>query len=74
VPWSRRLKARQVHTGIHYPVPAHLQEACASLKYEAGDFPVTEAAASRILSLPMFAELTEAQIDYVCESVRGNHV
>ena len=71
---ARRLKARQVQTGIHYPVPAHLQEACAALKYEAGDFPVTEAAASRILSLPMFAELTEAQIDYVCESVRGDHV
>jgi len=68
---ERRLKARQVHTGIHYPVPAHLQEACASLKYEAGDFPVTEAAAPRILSLPMFAELTEAQIDYVCDAVIG---
>jgi dTDP-4-amino-4,6-dideoxygalactose transaminase len=68
---ERRLKARQVHTGIHYPVPAHLQEACASLKYEAGDFPVTEAAAPRILSLPMFAELTEAQIDYVCDAVFG---
>ena len=46
-------------------MPAHLQEACASLGYKAGDFPVTEAAAPRILSLPMFAELTEAQIDYV---------
>jgi dTDP-4-amino-4,6-dideoxygalactose transaminase len=66
---EQRLKARQVHTGIHYPVPAHLQEACASLGYEAGDFPVTEAAASRILSLPMFAELTEAQIDYVADAV-----
>ena len=66
-----RLKAKQIHTGIHYPVPAHLQEACAPLGYKAGDFPVTEAAASRILSLPMFAELTDAQIDYVCDSVRG---
>ena len=66
---ARRLEARQIHTGIHYPVPAHLQEACAALGYEAGDFPVTEAAASRILSLPMFAELTEAQIDYVADAV-----
>jgi dTDP-4-amino-4,6-dideoxygalactose transaminase len=66
-----RLKPRQIHTGIHYPVPAHLQDATAQLGYKAGDFPVTEAAASRILSLPMFAELTDAQIDYVCDAVRG---
>ena len=66
---EQRLKARQIQTGIHYPVPAHLQEACASLGYKAGDFPVTEAAASRMLSLPMFAELTEAQIDYVADAV-----
>ena len=67
---EQRLKARQIQTGIHYPVPAHLQEACAALGYKAGDFPVTEAAAPRILSLPMFAELTEAQIDYVADAVR----
>jgi dTDP-4-amino-4,6-dideoxygalactose transaminase len=64
-----RLRARQIHTGIHYPVPAHLQEACRPLGYKAGDFPVTEAAASRILSLPMFAELTGAQIDYVADAL-----
>jgi dTDP-4-amino-4,6-dideoxygalactose transaminase len=64
-----RLRARQIQTGIHYPVPAHLQEACIALGYKAGDFPVTEAAASRILSLPMFAELTSAQIDYVADAV-----
>jgi len=69
---EQRLKARQIHSGIHYPVPAHLQEACAPLGYRAGDFPVTEAAAPRILSLPMFAELTDAQIDYVCEAVGGD--
>ena len=68
---AERLKARQIQTGIHYPVPAHLQEACASLGYKAGTFPVTEAAAPRILSLPMFAELTDAQIDYVCDTVRS---
>jgi dTDP-4-amino-4,6-dideoxygalactose transaminase len=68
---ERRLKAREIHTGIHYPVPAHLQEASASLGYKAGAFPVTEAAAPRLLSLPMFAELSEAQIDYVCDAVIG---
>jgi dTDP-4-amino-4,6-dideoxygalactose transaminase len=68
---ERRLKARQIQTGIHYPVPAHLQEACAPLGYKAGDFPITEAAAPRLLSLPMFAELSEAQIDYVADAVRA---
>ncbi len=67
---AQRLKAKQIHTGIHYPVPAHLQEACAPLGYKAGAFPVTEAAAARILSLPMFAELTEAQIDCVAGAIR----
>ena len=65
----QRLKARQIQTGIHYPVPAHLQEACVPLGYEAGDFPATEAAAPRILSLPMYPELTGEQIDYVVEAV-----
>jgi dTDP-4-amino-4,6-dideoxygalactose transaminase len=68
---EQRLKARQIQTGIHYPVPAHLQEACAPLGYKAGDFPVTEAAAPRLLSLPMFAELSESQVDYVADAVRA---
>ncbi|MBI3490732.1 MAG: DegT/DnrJ/EryC1/StrS family aminotransferase [Acidobacteria bacterium] len=63
------LRERGIDTGIHYPVPAHLQEVCADLGYELGDFPVTEAAAGRILSLPMYAELSDAQIDYVCQAV-----
>jgi dTDP-4-amino-4,6-dideoxygalactose transaminase len=66
---QQRLRARQIDTGIHYPVPAHLQEACVPLGYKAGDFPVTEAAAARILSLPMYPELTREQIDYVVEGV-----
>ena len=66
---QQHLRARQIDTGIHYPVPAHLQEACAPLGYKAGDFPRTEAAAARILSLPMYPELTDAQIDYVVEAV-----
>jgi dTDP-4-amino-4,6-dideoxygalactose transaminase len=68
---QRRLKARQIESGIHYPVPAHLQEACLALGYKAGAFPATEKAAGRILSLPMYAELTARQIEYVAESVRG---
>ena len=68
---QQRLRARQIETGIHYPVPVHLQEACASLGYKAGDFPVTEAAAARMLSLPMFAELTDEQIEYVSGAIEN---
>jgi dTDP-4-amino-4,6-dideoxygalactose transaminase len=65
------LKARGIDTGIHYPVPAHLQECVAYLGCKPGQFPVTEAAAGRILSLPMYAELSDAQIDYVCEGLKN---
>ena len=62
---QQSLRAKQIATGIHYPVPVHLQAACADLGYRAGDFPVTERAAKRMLSLPMYAELSDAQIDDV---------
>lgn len=61
------LNERGIATGIHYPIPIHLQEACESLGYRRGDFPLTEQAAGRIISLPMYPELTSQQ----CESVAG---
>jgi dTDP-3-amino-3,4,6-trideoxy-alpha-D-glucose transaminase len=64
------LRAQSIGTGIHYPIPIHLQEACANLGYRRGQFPVTEAAARRILSLPMFAELTETQIEHVTSALQ----
>lgn len=64
------LGSRDIATGLHYPVPLHLQPAYASLGYRKGDFPVTEQVASRGLSLPMFPELTQEQIDHVITSVR----
>ena len=63
------LTERGVSTGIHYPIPIHLQEACAGLGYHQGDFPVTERAASRIISLPMYAEMTREQREYVSETL-----
>ncbi|MBU4373027.1 MAG: DegT/DnrJ/EryC1/StrS family aminotransferase [Euryarchaeota archaeon] len=63
------LEQNGIGTGIHYPIPLHLQEAYKDLGYKEGDFPVAEKVAKRILSLPMFPELTEAQIGYVCEKI-----
>jgi dTDP-4-amino-4,6-dideoxygalactose transaminase len=66
---QRFLAAANVHTGIHYPVPAHLQPAYAALGHKEGDFPESERQARRVLSLPMFAELTERQLRYVAHAV-----
>jgi dTDP-4-amino-4,6-dideoxygalactose transaminase len=63
------LKAKGIGSGIHYPIPLHLQKAYAELNYRAGDFPVCEKAAAEILSLPMFPQLTEAQQKRVAEEV-----
>ena len=66
---QEKLRAQEVSTGIHYPIPIHLQQACAPLGYRRGDFPVTERAASRILSLPMYPEMTPAQRGYVASAL-----
>jgi dTDP-4-amino-4,6-dideoxygalactose transaminase len=63
------LKARGIFTGIHYPVPIHLQPAMAYLGYRAGDLPATEALVGDILSLPMFAELTADDLAAVAAAV-----
>jgi dTDP-4-amino-4,6-dideoxygalactose transaminase/acetyltransferase-like isoleucine patch superfamily enzyme len=63
------LKQAGIGTGIHYPIPLHLQKAYASHSYSKGDFPVAERAAGEILSLPMFPQLTVAQRSKVAEAV-----
>jgi dTDP-4-amino-4,6-dideoxygalactose transaminase len=65
----RRLGEQGVESGIHYPVPLHLQPAYAKLGHTQGDFPVAESRAARILSLPMFPEITRAQRAYVVASL-----
>ena len=65
----RQLEARGIGSGVHYPVPVHLQQAYASLGHERGAFPVSEQIAREFLSLPMFPELAAAQVDYVIEAV-----
>lgn len=68
---QRALLADGVQTGIHYPIPVHLQQAWQELGHKKGDFPHAERAADEVLSLPMFAELTDAQIQKVASAVRA---
>lgn len=67
--WQQALQAKGIQTGIHYPIPVHLLPAYADLGYSKGDFPHSEQAANEVLSLPMFAELSRAQCEEVCEAV-----
>ena len=63
------LQAAEIQTGVHYPIPVHLQLAHADLGYTAGAFPVSEAAAAQVLSLPMFPEMTTEQVQTVAAAV-----
>ena len=75
VPSGRRdamrafLAERGIGTQIHYPVPIHMQEAANFLGYRKGDLPVTEKVAGEVLSLPIYAELTDAMVDRVASEV-----
>lgn len=64
-----RLAAEGVQTGVHYPIPVHLQPAYADLGYARGDFPTAERLADEVLSLPMFPELTDRQIEMIADVV-----
>lgn len=65
------LKAAGVHCGIHYPVPIHLQDAYAHLGLSEGRFPVSEACAKEVVSLPMHPDLTEEQVEAVCTAIEN---
>jgi len=67
----KALNDADIQTGIHYPIPIHLQRAYAFLGYEEGAFPEAEKQAKRLLSLPMFPELTNEQIERVVETVNA---
>jgi dTDP-4-amino-4,6-dideoxygalactose transaminase len=69
--WRARLQEMGIQTGVHYPIPVHLQPAYRNLGYSPGDFPVAEAVAREVLSLPMFPEMTDAQIEEISSVVRA---
>jgi len=64
------LKDQGIQTAINYPIPLHLQEASNYLGYRAGDFPVAEQQADRILSLPIYSELENSQVEHVITAVK----
>jgi dTDP-4-amino-4,6-dideoxygalactose transaminase len=68
---KKHLEANQVGCALHYPLPLHLQKCYASLGHKEGSFPVAEKAARECLSLPIFPEMTEEQIQRVVEVVNG---
>jgi dTDP-4-amino-4,6-dideoxygalactose transaminase len=65
----KRMRDRGIGVGVHYPIPIHLQEAYTNLGHGPGSFPVTEEAARRILSLPIYPELTREQVDQVVDAL-----
>ncbi|MCD6300402.1 MAG: DegT/DnrJ/EryC1/StrS family aminotransferase, partial [Dehalococcoidales bacterium] len=64
------LTSQGIATAIYYPLSLHLQEVCRSLGYQAGDFPESERAQGEVLSLPMYPELTEDEVEWVVEKIR----
>jgi len=65
-----KLKERGVHTAIHYPLPLHLQKAYQSLGYAPGALPQAERACQRVIALPLYPELTNAQVVYAAQALR----
>ena len=63
------LQENGIQSGVHYPIPVHMQKAYAEFGFGEGDLPITERTAQEQLSLPMFAELTESQIQEVCSAI-----
>lgn len=68
--FRKTLDGAGIASGIHYPIPLHLQPVCAQYGYQRGSFPVTEHAAERIVSLPMYPELTAEQLERVIAAAK----
>ena len=67
---KKHLEANGIGCALHYPLPLHLQKCYAHLGHKAGDFPVAEKAARECLSLPIYPELTDAQVERIAEVIR----
>jgi dTDP-4-amino-4,6-dideoxygalactose transaminase len=68
------LSSKGIFTGIHYPIPIHLQKAYSWLGYKIGSFPITEKCSNEILSIPMFPQLKQEEVEYVCNCIKEFHI
>ena len=64
------LQSKGISSGIHYPIPIHLQKAYKFMRLKKGSFPESEKAANEILSLPIYPEISNAQVKYVCSKIK----
>jgi len=65
------MKKNEVQYSIYYPMPLHLQKCFSYLGYKKGDFPVAEKISQNIIALPIYPEITEEEVDFVCETIKG---
>jgi UDP-2-acetamido-2-deoxy-ribo-hexuluronate aminotransferase len=66
------LLKNDIQTGIHYPIPPHLQKAYSDLGYKKGDFPIAESMSKTCLSLPLYPGLTFEEVDTVCDQIKNS--
>ena len=66
---QKELESAGIQTAVHYPLPIHLMPAYADARYKAGDFPVAEASARRVLSLPLYPQMTKHQVQRVAGEI-----
>ena len=65
------LQKNGIGTSVYYPIPLHLQKCFSHLGYKKGDFPVSEKLCETVISLPMYPELGEDEVTYICDKIKG---
>ncbi len=64
------LKENEIGNSIYYPIPLHLQKCFSYLGYKEGDFPIAEKLSKEVIALPIYPEITEDEVDFVCNTIK----